>query len=245
MHIRAALLTLRSCALGCILGCALIAQSAAADELNVKPFTGTYSVEYRGIRAGNIDFILRQSNGGYIYESVAHPRGIARLVVNSKTREASEFIVENGVIKPLRYELDDGTSDTDEDTRLTLDWAAKKASGRHEDQVIELPLSDGVQDRMSAQVAVMQALLAGKQLDKQTFIDRDALKEYTYVRLREEKLKTQLGEIDTIVYSSSRPGSNRVSRLWYAPSLGYAPVRGEQERKGKIETVFEIQKMVR
>lgn len=237
MHIRAALLML--------LSCGLTAHAAVAEELNVKPFAGTYSVEYRGIRAGNIDFILRQTNGGYLYESVAHPRGMARLVVNNKTREASEFIVENGVIKPLLYELDDGTSDTDEDTRLTFDWNAKKAHGRHEDKAIELPLTDGVQDRMSAQVAVMQALLAGKQLDKQTFIDRDALKEYTYVRVREEKLKTQLGVLDTIVYSSSRPGSNRVARLWYAPSLGYAPVRGEQERKGKIETVFAIQKMVR
>jgi hypothetical protein len=238
MTIRFALLLFASC-------CGLTAQAQSAGELNVKPFVGTYSVEYRGIRAGNLDFVLRQANGRYIYESVAHPRGLAKLVVNSKTREATEFVVVNGMITPQAYELDDGTSDTDEDTRLTFDWNANKARGTHEDQPIELPLSPGVQDRMSAQVAVMQALLAGKQLDNQTFIDRDALKEYTYVRLREEKLKTQLGEIDTVVYSSSRPGSNRVSRLWYAPSLGFTPVRGEQERKGKIETVFEIQKLVR
>jgi hypothetical protein len=238
MTIRFALLLFAS-------GCGLAAQAQSAGELNVKPFVGTYSVEYRGIRAGNLDFVLRQANGRYIYESVAHPRGLAKLVVNSKTREASEFVVVNGVITPQAYELDDGTSDTDEDTRLTFDWKANKARGTHEDQAIELPLTAGVQDRMSAQVAVMQALLADKQLDKQTFIDRDALKEYTYVRLREEKLKTQLGDIDTVVYSSSRHGSNRVSRLWYAPSLGFTPVRGEQERKGKIETVFEIQKLVR
>jgi hypothetical protein len=238
MTIRFALLLLASC-------CGFSAQAQSGSELNVKPFVGTYSVEYRGISAGNLDFVLRQANGRYTYESVAHPRGIAKLVVNNKTREAAEFTVVDGVITPQAYELDDGTSDTDEDTRLTFDWKANKARGTHEDQAVELPLTAGVQDRMSAQVAVMQALLAGKQLDKQTFIDRDALKEYTYVRLREEKLKTQLGEIDTVVYSSSRPGSNRVSRLWYAPSLGFTPVRGEQERKGKIETVFEIQKLVR
>jgi len=224
---------------------AFAAHAQTANELNVKPFVGTYSVEYRGINAGNIDFILRQAEGRYVYESVAHPRGIAKLVVNSKTREASEFTVDSGAIKPQRYELDDGTTDTDEDTRLTFDWNAKKARGTHEDKAVELPLADGVQDRMSVQVVVMQLLLAGKEPDKITFIDRDALKEYTYVRVREEKRKTQLGELDTIVYSSSRPGSNRVSRLWYAPSLGFAPVRGEQERKGKIETVFEIQKLVR
>jgi hypothetical protein len=221
------------------------AHAQAANELNVKPFTGTYSVVYRGIRAGNLDFILRESDGRYIYESVAHPRGIAKLFVDDNVREATEFTVENGVIKPLSYQLDDGTKDTDEDTRLTFDWTARKAQGTHEDRAIELPLADGVQDRMSAQVVVMQGLLAGKPVDRLIFIDRDELKEYAYVRLREEKLKTQLGELDTVVYSSSRPGSNRVSRLWYAPSLGFTPVRGEQERKGKTETVFEIQKLVR
>jgi hypothetical protein len=230
---------------GLLVAIASHGQEANDDSLGVKPFIGTYSVVYRGIRAGTIDFVLRKANGGYVYESIAHPRGLARVVVNDKVREASEFNVHNGAIKPRYYELDDGSKDTDEDTRLTFDWDAQRARGTHEDQPIEVPLSDGVQDRMSAQIVVMQLLAAGKQPDKLAFIDRDALKEYTYVRVREEKLKTTIGEIDTVVYSSSRLGSNRVSRLWYAPSLGFAPVRGEQERKGKIETVFEIQKMVR
>jgi hypothetical protein len=217
-----------------------LAQDSSDDSLGVKPFVGTYSVVYRGIRAGTIDFVLRQANGRYVYESIAHPRGLARIVVSDNVREASEFVVTNGVIMPHYYELDDGTKDTDEDTRLTFDWNARRARGTHEDKPIEIPLSEGVQDRMSAQIAVMQMLAAGKQPDKLAFIDRDALKEYSYVRVREEKLRTALGEIDTIVFSSARVGSNRISRLWYAPSLGYAPVRGEQERKGKIETVFEI-----
>jgi hypothetical protein len=224
---------------------AVRAQTTGDDGMALKPFVGTYSVVYRGIRAGTIDFVFRQADGRYIYESIAHPRGLARVVINDKIREASEFIVEQGAIRPRYYELDDGTKDTDEDTRLTFDWTAKVARGTHEDHAIEVPLHDGVQDRMSAQIVVMQMLATGQQPDKLAFIDRDALKEYTYVRVRTEKLKTALGDLDTVVYSSSRPGSNRVSRLWYAPSQGFAPVRGEQERKGKIETVFEIVKMVR
>jgi len=230
---------------GLVTTVAASAQSENGGALGVKPFRGTYSVEYRGIRAGTIDFVLRQSNGRYIYESIVHPRGLARIVIDDALREASEFIVENGAIKPQSYELDDGSKSTADDTRLKFDWAANKASGMHENRAIELPLSPGVQDRMSVQVVVMQQLAADKPLDKLTFIDRDELKEYSYVRVREETLKTKVGDIHTVVYLSSRPGSNRVSRLWYAPSLGFAPVRGEQERKGKVETVFEIQKLER
>lgn len=228
----------------CIL--ALCAGSASAQsDLGVQPYTGTYSVVYRGIRAGTIDFILRADADHYVYEMRSHPRGLARMVVNDNVREASEFTVDKGAIKPRYYELDDGSKSTADDTRLKFDWSARKASGTHEDKPVEIALAEGVQDRMSAQVVVMQWLLAGKQPDKLAFIDRDALKEYSYTKIKEEKLKTALGELDTVVYASSRPGSNRVSRLWYAPSLGFTPVRGEQERKGKIETVFEIQKLVR
>jgi hypothetical protein len=219
------------------------AQAANNGELKVGLFAANYSVEYRGIRAGNLDFILRKSGGRYIYESIAHPRGLARILINNNLREATEFTVEDGVVKPQSYELDDGSSSTAQDTRLTMNWSAHKASGMHEDHAIELPLDNGVQDRMSAQVVVMELLATGRQPDKITFIDRDELKEYTYSRVRSEKIKTQIGEVDTVIYASSRAGSNRISRLWYAPSLGYVPVRGEQERKGKVETVFEIQKL--
>jgi hypothetical protein len=221
------------------------AQEARDSALGVPLFTGTYNVEFRGIRAGTIDFILRADGNRFIYESRAHPRGVARVVINDNMRETSEFIVENGAIKPQSYELEDASKSTADDTRLKFDWSAGKASGTHENKPIEIAISDGVQDRMSAQVVVMRMLLAGKQPETLAFIDRDALKEYSYKKIKEEKLKTAMGELDTVVYASSRPQSNRVSRIWYAPSLGYVPVRGEQERKGKVESVFEIQKLVR
>ncbi len=230
--------------------------NGAADNnaLGVRLFAGNYTVTFRGMRAGDIDFILRRTNaseGGngasYVYESLAHARGLAKLVVHHTVREASVFKVEQGVLVPTHYELDDGSSDTDDDTRLDFDWPAGKARGIHENKPIELPLSPGiqhgVQDRMSAQVVVMRLLAAGQPLDKLIFIDRDELKEYSYKKVREEHLKTRIGELDTVVYESTRAQSDRISRLWYAPSLGYIPVRGEQQRKGKIETVFEIQKL--
>ncbi|MBC7983188.1 MAG: DUF3108 domain-containing protein [Candidatus Obscuribacterales bacterium] len=186
---------------------------------------------------------MESKDPAYVYESIAHARGMAKLVVHNTVREATTFKLEQGNIKPVHYELDDGSKDTDEDTRLDFDWPGSKARGVHEDRPIELPLTNGVQDRMSAQVVVMQMLAAGQQPDKIVFIDRDELKEYQYSRLREERLKTALGELDTVVYQSTRANSDRVSRLWYAPARGFIPVRGEQQRKGKIETVFEIQKL--
>ena len=77
------------------------------------------------------------------------------------------------------------------------------------------------------------------------FIDRDEIKDYQYTNEGTAKLKTAIGEIDTVIYSSTRPNSTRVSRFWYAPSLGFLPVRAEQERKGKVETVLTVLKIER
>jgi hypothetical protein len=232
-----------------LLAATAVAQTTADPTLGVRLFAANYAVEFRGIRAGDMDFILRHGDqakgdqGKYVYESLAHARGLAKLVVHHTVREASDFVVEQGRIKPTHYALDDGSTSTEDDTDLKFDWSANKARGTHEDKPIELPLSPGLQDRMSAQVVVMQLLVAGKQPDKISFIDRDEIKEYSYKKIRDERLKTKIGELDTVVYTSTRPESDRVTRLWYAPSLGFIPVRGEQERKGKVETTFEIQKL--
>lgn len=230
----------------CVFGVGALAQQTDTarvevdSNLGARLFSGTYSVTFRGIRAGTLDFNLRKNEDHYVYESIAHPRGLARIVVNDKVREASEFTLRDGVIVPRYYELDDGSARDNDDTRLRFDWSAGKAHGTHEGKPLEISLAPGVQDRMSAQVIVMQRLQAGDAVETISFIDRDELKEYGYRRVREETIKTAVGQVEAVVIESSRAGSNRVSRIWYAPSLGFVPVRGEQERKGKVETVFEI-----
>ncbi|MFM8516437.1 MAG: hypothetical protein ACKODA_00935, partial [Nevskiaceae bacterium] len=42
-------------------------------------------------------------------------------------------------------------------------------------------------------------------------------------------------ELDTVVWSSHRPSSDRVTRVWYAPSLGFLPVQAERKRGDRLE----------
>ena len=59
------------------------------------------------------------------------------------------------------------------------------------------------------------------------------------------RIHTALGELDTVIWSSSRPDSDRVTRMWYAPSLGYLPVRAEQMRSGKLQVRMLIRSLTR
>ena len=222
------------------------AATASAEPSVFQPSRVTFKAEYRGITAGTITIsLLDAGQGKYIYETRANASGLAKLIVHHEIREASTFTLENNQIRPFSYVLDDGSPDTSKDTRLEFDWKAGVARGRHEDKPVELALKADLQDRMSVQVWIMQRLAAGEPFPSIEFIDRDEIKDYVYTNEGTAKLKTAIGDIDTVIYSSTRPDSTRVSRFWYAPSLGFLPVRAEQQRKGKVETVLSVLKVER
>ena len=65
-------------------------------------------------------------------------------------------------------------------------------------------------------------------------LEKDEIKHYHHTLVRREKLVTALGEVDTLVYRSTREGSSRETLTWHAPALGFAVVQAQQLVKGKL-----------
>ena len=218
--------------------------SARADQPALQPFTATYAVTFRGIDAGTLHMQLhREADTEHlVYETRANPSMLARFVVSANALERSVMEVTPEGIRPLSWHLDDGRSGTKRDGALRFDWAQQSVSGEIEGQKVELGAVPRVQDRLSIQIEVMRALAQGAEPGTIPLIDDERIKEYTYKKAGTASLDTKLGKLDTVIYESTRPGSSRVSRVWHAPSLGYLPVRAEQIRKGKVETVMAIER---
>ena len=148
-------------------------------------------------------------------------------------------------MRPDRYRADDGSSKTARDISIDFDWEAGRATGVAEDKPVDVALEPGTQDDMSIQIALMYALLNNEQPSSLRLLDKNRIKEYVYTAEGTEHVKTALGDVDTVIYRSQRAGSSRVTRMWYAPSLGYVAVRGEQLRDGKREWRMEIKSLQR
>jgi len=207
-----------------------VAQSA------LTPFAVTYDVVFRGMNAGSSSLELtRENNGQWRYVSRNNARGIFRLALPGEIRQTSIFTIDNGGIKPLRYTADDGTKSTAKDIQLEFDWADGKVRGLAEEHRVELALPAGLQDGMSVQIALMRALLRGESPSGFSLIDKDTIKEYVYAAEAPARLRSVAGELDTVVWSSRRPNSNRITRVWYAPSLGYLPVQAERRKGDTVE----------
>jgi hypothetical protein len=225
----------------------LLASSAHAETAVPRPFSATYAVTFRGIGAGTItfDFAHDAATGRYIYETHASPTALARLFVSKAATERSVMEIDDAGTRPIEWRLDDGKTGSEGDGQLNFDWSRKVVTGVVEGETIELAAEPGTQDRSSISMAVTTALLRGVEPGTIPLIDDNRIKRYTYTKKEAATVDSALGKIDTVIYESTREGSSRTARFWMAPSLEFLPVRAEQIRKGKVETVMVLQKVER
>ncbi|MBE0596703.1 MAG: DUF3108 domain-containing protein [Desulfuromonadales bacterium] len=216
----------------------------AAEATTPAPFAATYAVSYRGLNAGELrSTLLSGAPGEYVYETRVSPSPLARFVVSDKALERSVMRIDASGVRPLSWSSEDGKAGGARDGALEFAWNEHRVSGVVEGQWVELPTEPMLQDRLSIQIAVITALLRDDGPDTLALIDDEKIKRYSYTRAGTERIETRAGRFDTVVYESTRPGSSRLSRVWHAPELGYVPVRAEQLRNGKVETVMELIKV--
>ena len=127
----------------------------------------------------------------------------------------SWFSVNGADVRPQRYHAEDGSSSVSVD----FDWTEHRARGETEGKPLDLKLADGAQDVMSIQIQVMLDLIKGVLPDSFRIFDKDEIKEFLYTNEGAARIRTELGELDTVVVASRRAGNNRILRMWFAPKL--------------------------
>jgi hypothetical protein len=208
-----------------------------AAEPPIQPFLAHYAADWKTINVGTSDLDLKiDPAGGYIYTWTTTARGVFRLVYSSDVVQKSWLKVLSQHVRPEKYRADDGSATVS----IDYDWDAAKARGVNEKKPVDLTLKDGTQDVMSIQIEVMLDLKNGVLPKNFPILDKDEIKDFTYTREGTAKLKTAIGDLDTIIVASQRTGNNRILRMWFAPSLGFVPVQAERSRDGKLEFAMRI-----
>ncbi|MGC4028246.1 MAG: DUF3108 domain-containing protein [Steroidobacteraceae bacterium] len=223
----------------------VVAAEDAARSL-IEPFTATYSVTYKGIPAGTAVFDLRaEADGTFSYVSRSKARGPFRLFLSRELVQQSWMSIDEQGVHPLRYAGDDGKHSAEATIEYRFDWAAGRVTGVQEGVAVDLALVAGVQDPMSAQVALMADLAAGRQPQSYQLVDKTSLTTYDYSSGGAERLQTPFGTYDTQVFVSRRDGAKHSIRIWLAPELGFAPLQAEQRREEKRVWIMRIDSLIR
>jgi hypothetical protein len=218
--------------LAAMISLASAAPSAADGAL--APFVAEYEVRYKNLTVGSSRTELARGAqpGRWTIESQSNARGFARIIASGTLTQRSLFVVDAAGLRPHSYRFDDGTKRTGHDVTLEFDWRAGRVTGVAEDEPVDVAVEPGLQDAASIQALVMLRLRAGVDPGVIPMIEKDRIKHYRYTLVRRERLKTAIGEYDTVVYRSARDRSSRETLSWYAPALGYALLRAEQHRNG-------------
>lgn len=216
------------------------AQTPAAAEAAISPFSAHYQADWKSISVGTSDLELKPDTepGHFVYTWTITAHGIFRLY-RAEVTQKSWLSINAGHVRPEKYRAEDGSSNVN----LDFDWEGRRARGVSETKPVDLALKEGTQDVMSIQVEVMLDLKNGNLPKTFQIVDKDETKEFTYSEEGTVKLRTALGQLDTVIVSSQRTGNNRILRMWFAPSLGFVPVQAERTRDGKLEFAMRIKSL--
>jgi hypothetical protein len=222
-----------------MLACGIAPAGSPDDAL--KPFTASYSISWRGISAGSAQLQLELlSDGRWSYRMQTFARGLARLAMPAQMDSRSVFRIQDDHVVPQIFTVDDGTDDDDADQNVVFDWDAGRVRGIAERKRVDLPLQPGLLDTLSVQVALMRELLAGRTPERFVLLDAERIKDYLYTTQGRERLKTDAGTYDTVIYRSARPGSRKSTWFWCAPELGYLPLKVERRDGSDVQLSMRV-----
>ncbi|HUO96913.1 MAG TPA: DUF3108 domain-containing protein [Steroidobacteraceae bacterium] len=221
---------------------------APAQADGLRPHDVVYQFLFKGISGGTLELKLLADSqpGSWIYETHAHPNFLASFFVSPNSIERGWFRVTPAGVEPQRYLLDEGSSDKGNGSDLKYDWTRGRLTGEARGKPLDLAIEPGTQDVMSIRAVVLVDLLAGREPHEYTMLDGRELKHYVYTRIGTAKLKTDIGEYDTVIYKSDRKdsdGRGRTWQYWYAPALGWLPLRAEQREDGKARMTLAIRSL--
>jgi hypothetical protein len=219
--------------------------TAAAAGAGLRPYEVVYEFSAYGFTAGTVALTLRQETPEeWTYVSRSQPHGIFQLVHSAARTITSRMIIDQHGVRPL-VSTDTEKGDRAPQSAVHFDWAANRATGTVEGQAIDMELRPGVQDDLSAQVALIAALNSGQAPKSFLVFDKSGIRDYSYAPVGEESLHTPLGEMATVIYRSQRAKAPRSTRYWCAPALGFIPVRVEQRRLDKVEWTMNLRNLRR
>lgn len=146
----------------------------------------------------------------------------------------------NSVVVPQHYVYKRRGLGKNRDADLKFDWAKNTVLNQVQNSEWKMKLEPKVQDKLSYLLQLQHDFLdAAKSKFIYKIADGGSLKVYSFEKVAEERLKTPLGEVDTIKIKRSRSNSDRTTYAWLAPKYGNLLVR-LQQIEGKDSYTIDI-----
>ncbi len=202
----------------------------------------TYNLIVNGSHLGSITETNQAPQPGQ-YQMTAVTQAKIMFFKDTITETSSGLINSKTGVSPQTYQVDDTHSN--KPVSVNFDSTQHQASLNNNGTVSSLPMVSNMQDNLSYKLALRWLLISGKTPGSMTVIAQDKNKNYKslnfkFVSLGHQKIKTALGELDTVELSRQDPAGT-TSHYWFAPSKNYLLVKTDAIKpNGQVEAEGDI-----
>lgn len=220
--------------LSALLGLSLTAN--AEEEITLKPFSASYEINWKSgisLNGNTVRKLSKNENGDWDFESKAS-------AMFASVFESTQFKWQNNQIIPLKYHFKQSVLGKKRIADVSFDWEQLKVTNTVDDKPWKMPISEGVQDKLSYQLLLQQDLARGLEEFNYSVADGGKLKQYKFVVDGKEIVEAPIGSYEAIRIKRLRDAKkNRETFIWFAPELDYQIIKLHQiEKKDKSYTLL-------
>lgn len=202
--------------------------SADTSALVLKPYTAQYKTSARGLSLTLKRKLIHDPDGNYTLTN-----GGSAFIAGFE--EEARFRVEGNRIIPKSY-VYQGKGLMNRRREVQFTEGSDTLRSLYKEKWYDLPYTERTLDRMSQQEQ-LRLLLLNDPTPGEDFIvwvaDKKRVKEYTFVYVGEETLKTPLGTVDTLHFRRIHDNPDRKSDTWIAPAWDFMMVKTIHIEDGK------------
>lgn len=145
----------------------------------------------------------------------------------AEINESVYFQLTNSKVRPISYHYKrSGWAVTNRRATLAFNWKEHKVLNDVQGIPWSMIIPEGAIDKLGYQLQLRLDLIAGKQDLRYQVADGGYLKEFSFEKLGEESINTELGKVTAVIVKKVRTESDkRDSTLWFAKELNYLLVK--------------------
>ena len=198
------------------------------------PYTAIYQAMYKNFPL-QATHRLEQSGDDWYFSSIASG-------FFGQIEENATFTYNEKGIVPQHYIYKRSVLGQNRETEIVYNQKKHIAAGSKDNKPFQVPLKGGELDAGTYMLALADDIARGYEEPCYDVVSDDGAELFCFRATKKEKIKTALGELDTVVVERLRkPSSPRHTQFWFAPSLHYAIVKlVHQEKKGNTAYSLEI-----
>ena len=211
------------------------ATAAAASDAPVRAFHAEYATLRNGDEVGRTTLELVDARNGEwrLRSETRGTVGLAKLA-GIHVVETSRFRWRDGRPEAIVYDYRQEGAFRQRTREARFDWSAGEARVSEGGEAHRYPITTGTIDRQSVTLGLASDLLRGATTFEYRVAVKDHVETMRYARGPVESVHVPAGTFEaTLMRRMGEPGSDRkrVSRSWFAQSLGWLPVQIEQTEK--------------